>query len=125
MHQLRKLIARQGLADYGAKLQDPRWEKRAKQTVRDHPYCKSCRRQDARLHCHHAYYSTPDPWDEPAENLVVLCEKCHENIHESFREVKRVMSFCSANHAFSIALALGRLLKRDGDAKLLERLTRL
>lgn len=46
---------------------------------RDAFTCQGCGDKESTLHVHHIYY-TPgaEPWEEDAENLMTLCETCHE-----------------------------------------------
>lgn len=68
--------------DYQQKLLDPRWQKKRLQVLeRDHFTCQGCGAKHRTLHVHHYCYTTPNPWDESEENLVTLCEECHNTIH--------------------------------------------
>jgi len=50
---------------------------------RDGYKCQHCkgRSKDERLHCHHIIFRENGGSDEP-ENLIVLCETCHDEFHE-------------------------------------------
>lgn len=68
--------------DYQQKLLDPRWQKKRLQVLeRDHFTCQCCGAKHKTLHVHHYCYTTPNPWDEPEDNLVTLCDECHSTIH--------------------------------------------
>jgi hypothetical protein len=65
---------------YGEKLKDPRWQKkRLKVFERDNWTCQCCGDKDSTLNVHHKGY-VGEPWDCPDENLVTVCEDCHEII---------------------------------------------
>lgn len=63
---------------YMEKLRDPRWQKRRLEILsRDEFRCRICGAEQATLNVHHIEYTAAEPWDEPPENLVTLCEHCH------------------------------------------------
>jgi hypothetical protein len=75
--------------NYHQQLRDPRWEKlRLEVLQRDDWRCQEpacAHRHNARvmLVVHHKQcLPGRDPWDYPAENLITLCEKCHDRIHQ-------------------------------------------
>jgi hypothetical protein len=46
------------------------------------------------LNVHHKeYFKGKEPWDYEAEQLVCLCETCHENIHQDLDVLKWVCSY--------------------------------
>lgn len=68
---------------YEEKLLDPRWQKKKAQILdRDNYKCKSCGSEHITLHAHHIFY-LPDtePWDYKDEDLITLCEICHNTQH--------------------------------------------
>lgn len=82
---------------------DIRWlEKRVEVLKRDKEQCqgigedgKQCERSSKngdRLEIHHRNYTSPDPWNEPPENLITLCRQHHEeeknaNLGQAARDV--------------------------------------
>jgi len=66
--------------NYLEKLKDPRWQKiRLEIFQRDNWTCQSCGEITKTLHVHHwTYEKGLEPWDYPLEELVTLCESCHE-----------------------------------------------
>lgn len=71
---------------YSQKLRDPRWQKlRLLIMERDGWQCQSstCRSpENTPLHVHHReYLPGREPWEYPPENLVTLCERCHDAQH--------------------------------------------
>lgn len=71
---------------------DPRWqEKRLRVMDREKFTCQSCGAQDKTLHVHHRSYAKGKRiWDTPDDELVTLCEDCHESVEEMVREVRRI-----------------------------------
>lgn len=67
---------------YAEKLKDPRWQKKRLDIFqRDEFVCQSCNSRHKNLQIHHLYYlPKTNPWDYPSEDLVTLCEDCHEEI---------------------------------------------
>jgi hypothetical protein len=68
---------------YREKLKDPRWQKRRLDILnRDEFRCRLCNAGDETLHVHHKHYSYwKDPWDYKDNELITLCEDCHEKHH--------------------------------------------
>lgn len=65
---------------YSEKLLDPKWQKkRLKIFERDNFTCTSCSNKRAALHVHHISY-TRQPWTASDNQLLTLCESCHEFI---------------------------------------------
>ena len=67
---------------YQEKLKDPRWQKKRLEILEKHKWtCCICGDKESTLHVHHLKYND-DPWDVPDDYLIVLCDKCHKNIHK-------------------------------------------
>ena len=68
------------MSEYSEKFKDPRWQKiRLEVFERDGWYCQKCNETEKTLHVHHKYYKkSKEPWEYPIEDLVTLCEDCHE-----------------------------------------------
>ena len=88
------------------KFRDIRWQKKRIEILeRDGQSCQGidengvrCKTtlKDEQLEIHHRNYTTPDPWDEPSENLIALCRSCHEkeknaNLGQAARDVSDVL----------------------------------
>lgn len=72
---------------YDDLLKDKRWLKRRKEIMDRKGYiCSKCGSRVG-LNVHHLYYSKDKngeykkPWDYPDDALIVLCRKCHKEIH--------------------------------------------
>ena len=67
---------------YSEKLKDPRWQKKRLEILeRDAWACQVCGGKEKTLHVHHNKYSN-NPWDAKNDDLVTLCEDCHQETHE-------------------------------------------
>jgi hypothetical protein len=72
-------------------LKDPRWQKKRLQVMaRDQWRCKFCWGETEMLSVHHRRY-TGRPWEAPDEDLVTLCERCHEATTALLKASKRVL----------------------------------
>lgn len=66
---------------YAEKLKDPRWQKKRLEILqRDNFKCRICNDGVNTLHVHHLSYNK-DPWDVLPNQLLTLCDSCHEKIH--------------------------------------------
>ena len=67
---------------YSDLLKDPRWQKKRLEILqRDEFKCRSCTDDLSTLHVHHWFYD-PDllPWEYNENDLITLCETCHNAI---------------------------------------------
>ena len=70
--------------EYADMLTDPRWQrKRLEIMQRDGWKCRKCGDGLRTLHVHHVQYRGATPWDCPDEDMLTLCEACHEYAHYS------------------------------------------
>jgi hypothetical protein len=74
---------------YSQKLRDPRWQKRRLEILqRDNFTCRICDDKEKTLHVHHRrYIPGHEPWDYIDELLVTLCEDCHSDETEQWKNV--------------------------------------
>lgn len=68
---------------YRQLLLDPQWQRRRLEVLQAADFrCSRCRSQKANLQVHHRrYIAGRKPWEYPDEQLVVLCDGCHELQH--------------------------------------------
>lgn len=72
---------------YEELLKDERWLKRRKEIMDKKGYVCSMCNSKIGLVVHHLYYQKTKggnwkkPWDYPDDALIVLCSKCHKEIH--------------------------------------------
>lgn len=110
------------MSDYKSQLRDPRWQKTRLQIFdRDGYVCRCCGRGDQELHAHHLFYRKgAAPWEYALEELVTLCDSCHEAEHEYGDEAWRVLKSVAVNrgafgetvYSLADALATGKPLSR-------------
>ena len=70
--------------DYKEQIKSPKWQKKRLEILnRDDFTCQICGAKDHTLHVHHlSYVQGKEIWDYPSENLITLCEFCHDTEHE-------------------------------------------
>ena len=69
---------------YFEKLKDPKWQKKRLEVLSTLGWnCQCCGDGESTLHVHHKqYFKGREPWEYDIDQLTVLCEDCHQNIHE-------------------------------------------
>ncbi|ELR70196.1 hypothetical protein C900_03881 [Fulvivirga imtechensis AK7] len=68
---------------YHSYIASDEWRKKRKLVLeRDHYLCQECKERPAE-EVHHKTYN--NLFDEPLEDLVSLCKKCHDEVHEKKR----------------------------------------
>lgn len=73
---------------YAEMLKDPRWQKRKTEILnRDNFTCQLCGDTKNTLHVHHfRYINGRKPWEYANEDLITLCEDCHNKTHEEINK---------------------------------------
>lgn len=98
---------------YAEMLKDPRWQKKRLEVMqRDGFRCQHCLREDKSLQVHHlVYHKGAKPWEYKNEELITLCERCHQNeseekknSYEIFKELKETFEMRDILMNFSISL---------------------
>lgn len=52
--------------------------------------CQCCKRSDKPTHVHHPFYKPgAEPWQYSKEEVVLLCDNCHEELHEQLNNFRR------------------------------------
>lgn len=69
---------------YAERLKDPRWQRKRLERLQIAEFrCESCEDETKTLHVHHKFYRKGAmPWEYTDQELEVLCEDCHEAIHQ-------------------------------------------
>jgi len=68
---------------YAERLKHPKWQRRRLQIMSAADWkCVRCQAADQPLNVHHKLYRDgAEPWEYADDELVCLCEQCHENEH--------------------------------------------
>lgn len=87
------------MSRYRERLRDPRWQQvRLRIFERDGFVCRCCGRGDEQLHAHHLFYRQGvAPWEYAHEELITLCDSCHEVEHHEGDEAWRVLKSVAVN----------------------------
>lgn len=66
---------------YAELLKDPRWQKKRLEIMqRDNFTCQHCLATEKSLQVHHLVYEKgKKPWEYENDELITLCERCHQN----------------------------------------------
>lgn len=85
------------MKDYTEELKSPLWQKKRLEIMqRDKFTCQHCGRKDKSLHIHHLiYHKGLKPYEYQDEELITLCDRCHEceteknsNLYKTFTLVR-------------------------------------
>lgn len=115
---------------YFEQLRSPNWQRRRLEIMsRDEFMCRACYDQESTLNVHHKHYIKGRmAWEYGDDELVTLCEACHEDMHRQADVMKRIFSMlpldgpCSVNEA--LALVAGFASRRiNGDFSQFESLS--
>jgi hypothetical protein len=80
---------------YAEQLKNPRWQKRRLEILeRDKWTCQACKDTESTLTVHHKSYrfengTFADVWDYVGDDLITLCESCHQEEEEALVYVKK------------------------------------
>ena len=85
---------------YAEKFKDPRWQKKRLEICELHEWeCENCGAKDKTLHVHHKYYEAGrEPWDYLEDDLMCLCETCHNTEHRSQKIIKGLIKELGVDH---------------------------
>ena len=87
---------------YLEKLQDPRWQKKRLEIMERAEFsCECCGDKENTLNVHHKeYLKGHEPWEYELNQLVCLCQDCHEIMHSTNYALKYVISRLPIDHMF-------------------------
>ena len=82
--------------------------------ARDNYTCQHCKgkSKDPKLHCHHIIFRSQNGTDAP-ENLITLCNTCHDALHEG--KIKLSGRRSKTKHATEIGIIKSQIKKSDWD----------
>lgn len=71
----------------------PQWQRRRLERLQAANYaCESCEGTEATLHVHHRrYFRGRMVWEYSDAELEVLCEECHERVHQAREKLKTIV----------------------------------
>lgn len=92
-------------SEYGKKLLDPRWQRlRLKVLDFDNWTCVDCSSSTKTLHVHHLFYLRDhEPWEYDPEDLVTLCDGCHERREAAMIHLRRSLRHQDASDLEAVA----------------------
>lgn len=75
---------------YWQLLRDPRWQRKRLEIMQRADFeCEYCGTADQTLNVHHKVYRKgAPPWDYPSDQLVCICECCHEEEHALLHDLQ-------------------------------------
>lgn len=93
-------------SDYWKLLQSPLWQKKRLLKLEQANWeCSYCGLKDKQLHVHHKQYIKGRmPWEYDDEQLDVLCNDCHESMHEVASVLKELLSYSNQEEIYSLLL---------------------
>ena len=79
---------------------------------RDDYSCQHCKTKKGKLHVHHIIFKSNGGTNSP-ENLITLCEQCHDDLHKGLFEIKGIKS--KTKHATEVGIIKSQLKKKFGE----------
>lgn len=81
---------------------DPRWQKKRLYILeKDKFTCRKCGDKESTLHVHHTQYIKDHKvWEYRDDQLITLCDTCHEGVHKLSDEIKNLTANCVTNYRF-------------------------
>ena len=97
----------QALAEYSAKLADPRWiEFRDWVQSRKGDDCEHCGCRAERPHVHHrGYQPNREPWEYELHEVALLCRDCHDTLHAVIDEIVALIPLLDREIADAVVIA--------------------
>jgi 5-methylcytosine-specific restriction endonuclease McrA len=90
-----------------AKYRDPRWQRLRLEVMQEANFmCDECHSETETLNVHHRFYRKgADPWEYDLDELVCLCEKCHQYIHQQKNRLNAALA--NPNNSYLIDYFVG------------------
>jgi hypothetical protein len=106
---------------YAEQLKDPRWQKKRLEILqRDNFQCQCCLRYDIELTVHHkGYLNNKNAWEYIDKDLLTLCVKCHDYLHNRFEKESELITWqffkdvCKTDHLILMS-EIGKLKRIEG-----------
>ncbi len=79
------------VSSYSDKLETQNWHSFARKIRQENGnFYNACRRGDLVLQVHHTFYDKKrQPWEYESHEMVVLCEKCHHELHDQLQAFRK------------------------------------
>jgi len=104
-------ISNPGVKNYQKGLQKGFYNVKAYVLHKDNYACQHCKAKNVKLRVHHIIFRGRGGTDSP-DNLITLCESCHEALHRGEFEIKGKRS--KTKHATEIGVVKSQLRKQFG-----------
>lgn len=106
--------------DFFAKYKHPKWQAKRLKVMEVAGFkCTHCGDKDSTLNVHHiSYFKGRDPWEYDDDELVCLCEGCHESMHDMEDRLKEALHAYKVIHYqcnYSIEWLIGYLTAASND----------
>jgi hypothetical protein len=76
-------------SSYLSKLNTEEWKRFSRSTRDQRNFCECCKLGDRQLQVHHLFYDpSRELWEYTNEEVVVLCDSCHREIHEQLKKFR-------------------------------------
>lgn len=90
--------------NYFELLKSPLWQKKRLENLDIAGWqCDNCGNKHNQLQVHHKQYiKGKNPWEYENEQLQVLCNKCHGDMHEMIDAIKTIISYSDIYEIFNL-----------------------
>ncbi len=100
---------------------DPRWQKKRLEVLQERDFvCEACEATDKTLNVHHRHYTYGRaPWEYENKEFAVLCEDCHEWLHQHLSLIRQNIEEFDVYDVVEVAgYALGMAAREYPDTKI-------
>jgi Zn finger protein HypA/HybF involved in hydrogenase expression len=95
--------------NYFELLKSPLWQKKRLENLKLADWeCTNCGSKDDQLQVHHKQYiKGKNPWEYEDEQLQVLCNKCHGEMHQILDAIKTIISYSDIYEIYNLLRGFG------------------
>jgi hypothetical protein len=99
------------VSEFWEKYKDPRWQRRRLEVMQNVGFCcEGCGSTTKTLNVHHKFYRKGrDPWQYNDDELMCLCEDCHETWHfikDAFNEALQGIDLAAYREVVGYAIGV-------------------
>jgi hypothetical protein len=89
---------------YGQQLKHPNWQRKRLERLSEAAFeCENCGDKNTTLHVHHKRYIKGRlAWEYGSDELMVLCEPCHEEEHAMLDELRDFLAQVNTTEALAV-----------------------